>query len=611
MLAAAALGITAGAACLGGDTAAVRLPAPLPGLDPLLRADALSGAFLLPVFLLSACASVYGLGYWPQPLHPGNGRRIALFSGTMTAGMALLVAAGDGATFLLGWELMALSAFLLVCAEDEQHEARTAGWLYLAAAHVGTLCLFAMFAVLQASTGSLALLPVGAVSEGARTAMFVLALCGFGIKAGIVPLHFWLPPAHAAAPSHVSALLSGVMIKTGIYGIVRMTSLLGTPPDGFGLVLLAAGAVSAFTGVAFAIGQHDLKRLLAWHSIENIGIICLGLGLAELGRTNAQPALVVLGLGGALLHVWNHALFKALLFLAAGATAQQAGTRAIDRLGGVARTMPWTAACFLCGAMAICGLPPLNGLISELLIYLGLFRAPAAGAGRAALLAIPVLAMAGAMALLCFAKVFGAVYLGTPRSAAAGCRESAPSMRWPMTLLAACCVAIGLLPMLIVPALEPAIAAWHGDSALPGLSELAPLWPLGLCGSALLALAVLLLAALRAGRRTPRAGTWDCGYAVTGSPRVQYTAESFAWQITSVLRWLLLPKQRGGRCQGLFPPPVGHHSHVPDVVLDRTLLPALRGLRAACIWLRGLQAGRVNLYLVYVFVALVVLLLLP
>jgi hydrogenase-4 component B len=274
--------------------------------------------------------------------------------------------------------------------------------------------------------------------------------------------------------------------------------------------------------------------------------------------------------------------------------------------------MPRTAACFLCGAMAICGLPPLNGFVSELLVYLGLFRAPAGGAGAAALLAVPVLAMAGAMALLCFAKVFGAVYLGTARSAeAARCKESGRSMLLAMAVLAACCAGIGLLPMLIVPVLGPAISAWSGSAVLPEITTLAPLWPVGLCACALLALAALLLWMLRASRRSPRAGTWDCGYAVTGSSRVQYTAESFAWQITAVLRWLLLPKQRGGRCQGLFPAPEGYHSHVPDIVLDRTLLPAMRGLRAMCIWLRGLQAGRVNLYLVYVFVALLVLLLLP
>src|SRR5262249_9358993 len=335
----------------------------------------LSAIFLVPVFLISLLGNVYGLDYWKQTAHPENGRKLRLFYGLLTAGMALLVIARNSILFLFGWEIMALSAFFLVTTEDNDTEVRAAGWVYLVATHVATLCLFALFALLRMAGGSFALTPLaeGSVTPALATAIFVLALVGFGLKAGIMPLHIWLPGAHAAAPSHVSAIMSGVLIKMGIYGLVRVTSLLPTPPLEWGTTVLVLGAVSGVLGVAFAIGQHDLKRLLAYHSIENIGIIAMGLGLAMIGRTLSRPDWVLLGLAGVLLHVWNPALFKALLFLSAGSVIHATHSREIDRLGGLAKTMPWTALSFLVGAMAICGLPPLNGFVSEFLIYLGMF----------------------------------------------------------------------------------------------------------------------------------------------------------------------------------------------------------------------------------------------
>ena len=282
------------------------------------------------------------------------------------------------------------------------------------------------------------------------TAIFVLALVGFGLKAGIMPLHVWLPGAHANAPSHVSAIMSGVMIKMGIYGLVRVLVLLPTPPLAWGYVLLGLGVVSGVLGVAFAVGQHDLKRLLAYHSIENIGIIVIGLGLALIGRTLDRADWIVLGLGGALLHVWNHALFKSLLFLSAGSVIHATGTREIDRLGGLAKAMPRTSLAFLVGAVAICGLPPLNGFVSELLIYLGLFGTLGIGEGGAcpmAAFAAPALALIGGLAVACFVKVFGVVFLGTARSEdARHAHESAWSMLGPMGVLMGCCLFIGLFP---------------------------------------------------------------------------------------------------------------------------------------------------------------------
>src|SRR5262249_53930772 len=275
-----------------------RVPWSIRCCDFHVARDGLSVVFLLPIFLVSSLGSVYGLGYWKQAAHPNNGRQLRLFYGLLTGGMALLVLARNGLLFLVAWEVMALAAFFLVATEDEQEPVREASWLYLAAAHVATLCLFALFAVWRAATGSFTLSVIGenVLTPGVATAVFLLAVAGFGVKAGIMPLHVWLPSSHANAPSHVSALLSGVIIKMGIYGLVRICSLLPAPPVWWGGLLLALGVVSGVLGVAFAIGQHDLKRLLAYHSIENIGIIVMGLGLAMVGRSLGRLDWMVLGL---------------------------------------------------------------------------------------------------------------------------------------------------------------------------------------------------------------------------------------------------------------------------------------------------------------------------
>ena len=344
MVSGAIIGLVgAGTALHIGSYPVSHFPWPSAG-NSIVGVDALSAFFLVPIFLMGGIGSIYGLGYWPQRRHPGNGRKLQLFWGSMAAGMALLVISRHAMAFLLGWEIMALSAFFLVATEDTQDECRRAAWFYLIATHIGTLTLFGMFALWRWATGSYLLAPVAvdAISLGVMNVLFFLALIGFGLKAGIMPLHFWLPGAHANAPSHVSAMLSGVVLKMGIYGLVRFLSLLPDPPHIWGGVILMLGAVSGLLGVVFAIGQHDLKRLLAYHSVENIGIILMGLGLAMLGRSTDRPEWIVLGLGGCLLHIWNHGFFKSLLFLSAGSVVHNTHTREIDHLGGLAKTMPWT-----------------------------------------------------------------------------------------------------------------------------------------------------------------------------------------------------------------------------------------------------------------------------
>jgi len=573
----------------------------------------------MPVFLISLLGNIYGLGYWKQTEHPQNGRKLRLFYGTMTAGMALLVIAQNSILFLFGWEIMALSAFFLVTTEDNEKDVRETGWIYLVATHVATLCLFALFAVLHAANGSFTLGPLNpeTLRPGAATAIFVLALVGFGIKAGIMPLHIWLPSAHAMAPSHVSAMMSGVLIKMGIYGLVRITSFLPHPPREWGILLLGLGVASGVLGVAFAIGQHDLKRLLAYHSIENIGIIVMGLGLALIGRSLDRADWIILGLGGALLHVWNHALFKALLFLSAGSVIHAAHTREIDRLGGLAKVMPRTSLCFLVGAVAICGLPPLNGFVSEFLIYLGLFGTLVNGEGTSfagASFAVPALALIGALALACFVKVYGAVFLGTARSEhARHAHESPPSMLGPMGVLVACCFLIGLAPLLIAPILQEGVSAWAPNlkDAGPRLAMLAPLEWITSMGL-LLNLAVLLggvVLWMRLGRGVVEEGvTWGCGY-VAPTPRMQYTSSSFAQMLVGMFGWVLRPRTHHPKDLPLFPPETYFHSEVPDVVLDVVVLPTFRFGAWLFSWCRVFQHGNIQTYLLYIFLALIALLL--
>jgi len=579
--------------------------------------DSLAAFFLVPIFLIGVAGAFYGLGYWRAAGHPRSGPHVRLFYGCLVASMGLVVLAGDGVGFLIAWEIMSLSAFAAITAEDHRRSVRQAGWLYLVNTHLSMLILFAMFALWNAVSGSFAFQPLdpAAAAPGVRTAIFLMALVAFGCKAGMMPLHFWLPDAHANAPSHVSALLSGVVIKMGIYGLVRVgLLLLPEPPLSWGVLVLMLGVTSAILGVAFALSQHDLKRLLAYHSIENIGIILMGLGIALIGAYAHRPAWTALGLAGCLLHVWNHGLFKSLLFLAAGAVIMKSHTRQIDRLGGRAKAMPYTAAAFLLGAVAICGLPPLNGFVSEWLVYLGLlgpFTGTAPGEYQVLALAAPALAVVGALAVACFVKVYGTVFLGLPRQRMARGGDVPNTMRVPMGVLGACCVLIGVLPVIGVAAVVPAISQALGASRASVSLALAPAgalqpWTVSIALALLVSMGLSYLYLRR--RPAATAGTWDCGY-VQPSPRMQYTASSFAASILDMFRWILRPHGPAVRLTALFPPLARFCSHVGDVVLDGWLIPLWAKATHLLVDRRTRQQGSIQRYLLYICLALAVLLL--
>jgi hydrogenase-4 component B len=571
-----------------------------------LRLDGVSALFLALVAVLGGAVVSYSREYWADAAHPRSAPRGRLWLSLMLLAMGLVLVCSNGLHFLLAWELFALCGYFLITLDGRRGEVRAAGWLYLAASHAGTLALFAFFSVLAARTGSWDLGPMQAHAELAP--LFWLALFGFGTKAGLFPLHIWLPSAHANAPSHVSAILSGVAIKMGIYGIVRFSGWLPAA-SGAGWVVVALGVVSSVLGVAFALGQHDLKRLLAYHSVENIGIILMGIGFGMVAAAHGHAAWGALALAGGLLHVWNHGLFKGLLFLGAGSVLHATGTREMSRLGGLWRAMPWTAGLFALGAAAISGLPPLNGFVSEWLLYLGMFDAVnqpgAAVAG--AIPAIVLLALTGALALACFVKVCGVVFLGAPRSPAAEhAHECGLRMRGAMGVLAAGCVAIGLAPFLFWPAMRTAVAAWEG--AWTDVPAPESLTTLGVLQTALAAAAAA--GAVWLWRRSHRGGwaravTWDCGYAAP-SARMQYTAGSFAGIITEWFGWILRPERHEHRPEGPFPQRAAFEEHTPETVLERVLEPCARGVLEVSSVVRRLQHGRTHAYILYLMVGLAV-----
>src|SRR5450759_2959635 len=440
------------------------LPPLLSSIHFAVRLDALSAFFLLLVSLLGVAISIYSLGYAKGFFGRKNVGVLGAFFNLLVLATTLVVVADNVWLFLMGWELMALTAYCLVSFEHEEPESRRAGVLYFIMSHLDAGCIILGFALLFQASGDYSfasLHDIGAqMSPGKRDAAFLLFLIGFGVKAGIVPLHTWLPAAHPVAPSNVSAFMSGVLIKTGIYGFTRVCfDFLGTPPLWWGVTVLTIGTVSAVLGVLYALMEHDLKRLLAYHSIENIGIILMGLGASLMFLHSGHPALASLALIAGLYHTINHASFKALLFLGAGAVLHATHTRNMEEMGGLAKRMRWTALFFFVGAAAISALPPLNGFVSEWLTYQALLQGFGTSQSLIRLmfpLSGAMLALTGALAAACFVKAFGITFLAQPRSEhARDAHEVSFTMLLGQGILTAACVFLGLFPTLFLKLLDP------------------------------------------------------------------------------------------------------------------------------------------------------------
>lgn len=604
-----------------GQPADLWAPSFMPGGAIHLQIDALSAFFLLPVFGLSILTAIYGGAYMAGRGEPRRAAASWLHINLLTAGMAGVIAAHDGLLFLLAWEIMALAPFFLVVFDDREPAVRHAAWTYLAATHLGTAFLLVLFVVLGEFAGSsdFDAYPAALAARPELCSLaFLLALVGFGSKAGFVPAHVWLPEAHPVAPSHASALMSGAMIKVGIYGLVRILTMLGPPPSWWGWLLLAIGASSGILGVLFALAQHDLKRLLAYHSVENIGIILIGIGAGVLGLATGMISLAVIGFAAGLLHVLNHAIFKSLLFLGAGAVQHAAHTLDLEELGGLLKRMKWTGTTFLIGSAAIVGLPPLNGFVSEYLLFYAGFAAvlePNAAIAAAGLSTIIVMGLISGLAAACFAKAFGIVFLGSPRSREAeSAHEVAAPMTGAMAALALLCVVIGVAAPIVVAAMGSVVATATRLPATAVHLRLAGLAaPLG-AAVALFAAAVAIAAAawiwrghslLRAGTR--RGPVWGCGY-LFPTPRMQYTASSFVQPLTTQFRLFVRNRETLASPQGYFPRSGSYSSDSGDPVLRLLFVPTFRWFDRVASRLNVIQHGHTHIYVLYIAATLVVLL---
>ena len=612
---AGALCVIAGWEVLGHTTTAhssVEWPMPL-GLARL-AVDGLSAWFLLVIGMVSIGASIYSWGYFSDAKTHGPIGAYAPLVCTMIAAMVLVVCAADVVLFLIGWELMSLSAFFLVGLHDEDAEARRGAWTYLIATHLGTaLGVLPVFAAFVARSGGTALDgfagAFGASEVTSCVVIFALGVVGFGTKAGFMPFHVWLPAAHPVAPSPVSALMSGVVIKMGIYGLLRLLSWLPDLPIGCAIGLLTVSLLTGVMGILYALGQHQIKRMQAYSSVENIGIIGLAISVALLGRSLQQPVLVVFGLGGALLHVLNHALFKGLLFLSAGAVLHDTGTGDMERLGGLARSTPVNALAFLIGSVAICALLPLNGFVSEFAIYTGILQGVVSLPGSyAALLAscAAALALIGGLALVVFSKTFSVVFVGTQRDQSVSVHTTPASMNAGMLFLALGCVAVAVGSGALVPALSTALtpfaadASWQAKTLGSSLGLLARfLPPLGV----LIVVGIGLLAVRRlmpvGGAVGGTGGTWGCGYAFPGTT-MQYTGSSYAWKLVKSFRHVIRPKRQTPSIVGCFPSQDRLVTVTTDLAQERIYKPVFTGLARMFERLWPLQYGRIQLCLVYI-----------
>ncbi len=600
----------------GGVEKSIHLPWPVPAGAFSLHLDPLAGFFLLPILLLSAAAALYGSDY----LRPFAGKKSLgthwFFFNLFVASMVLVVTAANAVLFLAAWELMSLSSFLLVAFEHEREEVRRAAWVYLLATHLGAALLFAFFLLAGGLSGGLdfsLFTPLGEVSDGTASILFILALLGFGAKAGLFPLHVWLPDAHPAAPSHVSAVMSGVMIKTGIYGILRVITWLPGGHPWWGASLMCLGICGAIFGIAMAAMQRDIKRVLAYSTVENAGIIFLALGLALFAAGQGMPTVALTAAVGGLLHIWNHALFKGAMFFGAGSIFHATGTRDLDRMGGLLHRMPVTSSFLVVGSLAIAALPPFNGFVSEWLIYLGLLQAGGGLQGGMALLPLfiaAVLALTGGVAVIVFTRLVGIALLGSPRDEQAACaHEQRWRMTLPMALLLFLCLGIGLFPGAGLSLLTLPAAALVGDAG----SSLPPLMvaPVGRAALLLILLLLLLrqgLDLLRRRRPVSTGATWGCGFPFP-SARISYTAEGYAelTQTHLLPRWFK-PSVSGGTPSGLFPAGVSLCQGQPHPFYLKLFLPLFEGIATRLQRLRWMQQGRLHVYLLYIFVSCAVLL---
>jgi hydrogenase-4 component B len=589
--------------------------------------DRLGATFLALIAAIGLLAAIYGATYTAEYEHRRSLRVFGLMFNGFLLGMSLVACAANVFTFVLSWELMAISSYFLVITENENSDTRQAGLWYAAMTHFGLVLLLPMFLLLSpaadATTFGDLRRGAAALPAGTRNVVFLLALVAFGSKAGLIPLHVWLPRAHPAAPSHISALMSGVMIKLGIYGFLRVTlDFLGGGPTWWGGLVLVAGSLSALGGVLYALSDNDLKRLLAFSSVENVGVIFLGIGAGLVLQSYGLRELALAGFGAALLHTVNHACFKALLFFGAGNVLQRAHTRNMEQMGGLAKGMPYTAGLFLVGAAAAAALPPLNGFASEWMVFQALLsgaQIPPPGGAIGTPFAVAVLALTSGLAAACFVKAFGISFLAMPRSEAAATAREVHWSAWSvMGVLAVACLVLGVMAPSALSRLQHIIGAVSGTGAGATATVPSRLWltaPGGIAQVSPLLIALLLLsvivvaaAAIRACGLTVRyADTWGCGR-LRQTARMEYTSAAFAEPLRRIFSELYRPTEdlsvSAHPESRYFVRSITYTSQVVPWFEASLYDPLTRAVRAVGVRTRRLQAGSVHLYILYVAAAL-------
>jgi len=617
---------------LSGSPFMLSVPELLPIAGGLaLRLDSLGAFFLVLIGLGAVPSAIYGMGY--SAAYEDGSASLRLLGAALNLfllTMSLVTLADNALTFLLMWEGMSLSSYFLVITESNEEGTIRAGVWYAAMTHAGLVFLLAAFILLMnGGPGSFANLRAGAGSLPAttRNVIFLLAFLGFGSKAGIVPLHVWLPRAHPAAPSHVSALMSGVMIKMGVYGILRMLlDLLGGGPTWWGALVLIVGAGSALLGILYALMENDIKRLLAYSSVENIGIVFIGIGAGLLFEARGLQTAAALALVAALYHSLNHTAFKGLLFLGAGSVLHATHTRDMNLMGGLIKRMPWTALFFLIGAVAIAGLPPLNGFVGEWLLFQSLLpgvNIPQPVVAALMTIAVGALALTGGLAAAGFVKAFGITFLAIPRSEEAAHAHEAPlSMKIGMGLLVVACITLGLTPAAVLPILGSVVA---GIGGLPPVSpafssELSLQMPAGFAqiSPALLSLGLLILlgivplvmAIMRTNRRIRVSDTWGCGR-VGQTPRMEYTSTSFAEPLRRVFAELYRPTKEltvdFHPESKYFVQSIEYKSDIRTWFEEFLYNPLLASTKWVSLRVRRLQSGSLHGYMSYLFIVLILM----
>jgi hydrogenase-4 component B len=625
-----ALGVLAG----GGPVEGVLFRHAASGMVFDYAVAPLSAWFLMVLGIVAIPVAIYSAGYFAHAVAPSRTSAVGIGFNSLLASVELVFAAADAITFLFAWEMMTLATAALVATDHDVRASRRSAYLFLVMSHIGTGCLVAGFFTLSAASGSVSLstmLAHDAMSLPMRAGLFALFFVGFGVKAGVVPLHVWLPEAHPAAPSSISALMSAVLITTGIYGLFRVCAFgLGVPDADWGLFCMAIGALSAILGVLYALTQNDLKRLLAYSTIENAGIVVLGLGAGMMARAQGHGELAAIAVAASLVHVLNHAVFKSLLFLGAGSVVMATGTRHVEQFGGLLRRMPWTGVFFLVGALSISSMPLLNGFIGEWLTFQALLLGFASTPGLVRLnfpVGGAIVALSAALAAACFVKAFGISFLALPRSAAAADAHESPNvMLVPQAVLAFLCLVLGLFPGLIfralervlvsLPDIEPGgellggtIGMMSGLAAPRGFAYFARVVPadIGVAMVCILAFASALVA--RAGLAVRRAPTWGCGGEL--SARTEYTATAFSKPLMMVFRAVYRPTRQVetlAEISPYFPQEVRYRAEIEPTFERYIYGPLVRGVLRTANGMKVLQAGSLHAYLAYVLILGVLLL---